>query len=149
MPCLPVRLLPSKSSCCCTRPARPGRGGIFCSPFLLCAICAVLFATLSAPCHPLCSQSSLSFFHALNCRSLPSSSKRPGLALQLPASHFPRCFAIAVVLFPSLAFLVRALAAHAHTLTTQYPLFLHLTGSRNPSAYLDSAPNSHSTSLRV
>lgn len=70
----------------------------------------------------------ISFFHALNCRY---QSKRPGLALQISASHLPR-IAIAVLL---LLFLVRALAAHAHTLTTQYPLFLRLAGSRNPSAY--------------
>lgn len=131
--CRPNR--PSCPGCACLclldyRAAVRDRGESwdFCFPSsLLCAsvlsvLCSLrLFALSVLFC-------AISFFHALNCRY---QSKRPGLALQISASHLPR-IAIAVLL---LLFLVRALAAHAHTLTTQYPLFLRLAGSRNPSAY--------------
>jgi hypothetical protein len=122
-------------TCCC--------GGIFALPSLV----PPTYSVLSVLCSLRLSAPSvlprlLSFFHAAQ---LPVPSKRPGLALQLPASHFP--LIVAVLFQVLLQFLVRALAAH--TLTTQYPLFLHLTGSRNPSAYPVSAPNTRSTSLRV
>jgi hypothetical protein len=121
-------LVPARLSSSCTRPGRVV-GFLLSShlPPLFCAsvlsvLCSLrLFALSVLFC-------AISFFHALNCRY---QSKRPGLALQISASHLPR-IAIAVLL---LLFLVRALAAHAHTLTTQYPLFLRLAGSRNPSAY--------------